>query len=164
MTATVQISMARPGDAVEIADMSRRLIEHGLPWSWRPERVARSIAARNTNVAVVREQGVLVGFGIMEYWDEDAHLVLFAVRRESRRRGIGTAILHWLEASARVAGSERIRVECRRANAAARCFYNEHGYHELSIRQRMYGGADAGIYLEKRLRGLVTPGPSGGDS
>jgi ribosomal-protein-alanine N-acetyltransferase len=104
------------------------------------------------NVAVVRERQRLVAFGIMEYWEEDAHLVLFAVRPNLHRQGIGTAVLLWLEASAIAAGAKRIRVEARRDNVAARSFYNEHGYHELIIKSRIYSGQLDGIQLEKWLR------------
>jgi ribosomal-protein-alanine N-acetyltransferase len=132
--------------------MSRDLIEHGLPWTWDAGRVLHAIAAPNMNVAVVREQQKLVAFGIMEYWDEDAHLVLFAVRPASQRQGVGTEVLRWLEASAIVAGAKRIRVEARQDNAPARNFYNEHGYHELTVKPGMYGGQIDGIQLEKWLR------------
>ena len=91
----------------------------------------------------------------MEYWDNDAHLVLFAVRPSSQRQGIGTAVLQWLENSALVAGSQRIRVEARRDNLAARNFYNEHGYHELKIKARMYSGILDGIQLEKWISTAV---------
>ncbi len=148
----MHVRIAAAGDAVEIADMSRRLIERGLPWTWQPERVARAIASTNTNVAVVREQDELVGFGIMEYWDEDAHLVLFAVRPLRQRQGVGSSILCWLEACAVVAGSKRIRVEARQDNLAARSFYNDHGYHEVHIRRHMYSGTADGVHLEKWLR------------
>ena len=152
MTPDLDIRLASASDAEDIAAMSRRLIEHGLPWSWQPPRVARAISSSNTNVAVVREQDELVGFGIMEYWDEDAHLVLFAVRPERQREGVGSSVLAWLEASAAVAGSQRIRVEARRDNVAARNFYNEHGYHEVRLKSRMYSGTLDGIHLEKWLR------------
>ena len=72
-------------------------------------------------------------FGIMSYREETAHLLLFAVRRTHQRQGIGSAVLDWLEAVARVAGIRRIQLECRRDNAAARNFYGEHGYHEQVI-------------------------------
>ncbi len=160
MTPDLQVSLATPRDAAEIAALSRDLIEQGLPWSWRPERVVRAIAAANTNVAVVREGGELNAFGIMEYWDDDAHLVLFAVRPARQRRGIGSALLQWLEASALVAGSKRIRVEARRDNTAARSFYNEHSYHELLIRPRMYSGMLDGILLEKWLGNSKPEGTS----
>jgi ribosomal-protein-alanine N-acetyltransferase len=152
VTPDLHIQIASVSDAAGIADMSRRLIEHGLPWSWQPQRVARAIASPYTNVAVVREPDGLAGFGIMEYWDDDAHLVLFAVRPERQRQRVGSSILAWLEAAAVAAGSQRIRVEARRDNAAARSFYNEHGYHEVRLDRRMYSGALDGIRLEKWLR------------
>jgi ribosomal-protein-alanine N-acetyltransferase len=132
--------------------MSRDHIEHGLPWRWRRERVARAIEDCDTNVVVVGETGGLVAFGIMSYLEDDAHLLLFAVRRASRRQGVGSAVLLWLEEVARAAGARRIRLEARRENAAARIFYNEHGYHERAIRRGMYGQAVDGIRMEKWLR------------
>lgn len=167
------IELALPADAPTIAPaiaaMSRELIEYGLPWGWRAERVADAIASAETNVAIVREgngQTIgqangeahgLIAFGIMEYVDDDAHLVLFAVRPERQRRGVGTALLAWLEACARVAGSERIQVESRRENDAARCFYNENGYHEQVIERRMYSGRIDGVRLQKWLRPQPPP-------
>src|SRR3712207_356821 len=130
MTADPPIELARPGDAHEIAAMSRAFIEQRLPWGWRPARVLRAIRNPETNVAVVRTDGRLVAFGIMEYLESDAYLVLFAVHGAHRRKGIGSALLRWLEASASVAGAQRIRLDTRRDNVAARTFYNEHGYHE----------------------------------
>lgn len=132
--------------------MSRELIEQGLPWRWRPERVTQAIMAKGNNVAVVREHGELVAFGIMEYHDDDAHLVLFAVRKARQRQGVGSALLRWLETVARVSGAERIRLAALRSNDAARIFYNEHGYHERVIKSRMYSGLADGILLEKYLR------------
>jgi ribosomal-protein-alanine N-acetyltransferase len=112
----------------------------------------RGHGARNKNVVVAKDQDRLVGFGIMEYLDEHAYLALFAVRASTQRQGVGSAILHWLEASALVAGAELVRVEARRSNVAGRCFYNEHGFHEVSIAPRRYSGVEDGIVLQKWLR------------
>jgi ribosomal-protein-alanine N-acetyltransferase len=152
MIADIAIRLATPADAAEIAAISRDDIEHGLPWRWRRERVARAIADRDTNVAVVGAPGGLVAFGIMSYLEDDAHLLLFAVRHARRRQGVGSAVLRWLEAVARAAGVRCIRLEVRRENGAARTFYNEHGYHERAIRPGMYARAVDGIRLEKWLR------------
>jgi ribosomal protein S18 acetylase RimI-like enzyme len=149
----VDVQLAAATDAAEIAAMSREYIEHGLPWSWQAGRVARAIADPQTNVAVVRSRESLIAFGIMSYLDDDAHLLLFAVRRVRQRHGVGSAVLLWLEAAARAAGAERIRVEARRDNIAARNFYNQHGYHELTIKQGMYSGLLDGIRMVKWLRG-----------
>lgn len=145
------IRLAVPADAAGIARMSKELIEHGLPWGWQPPRVLNAIRDPETNVAVAEVDGALAGFGIMEYRDEHAHLVLFAVDRARQRQGIGSALLLWLEACAHAAGTRRIRLEARRENVAGRSFYNEHGYHELRIRPHRYGIAVDGILLEKWL-------------
>jgi ribosomal protein S18 acetylase RimI-like enzyme len=146
------VRLAVAEDAATIAAMSREYIEHGLPWSWLPQRVARAIANRDTNVAVIGEPGALTAFGIMSYRGNDAHLLLFAVHRRHRRQGVGSMLLQWLEDVARTAGCQRIRVEARWDNAAARSFYNEHGYHERTIRTAMYSGVLDGVLLEKWLR------------
>jgi len=152
MITQAAVRIARIADAAEIAAMSRDYIERGLPWTWTVGRVANAIRDPETNVVVVGESGALTGFGIMFYASDDAHLLLFAVRHVQQRRGVGSAILKWLEDVACTAGAKRIRVECLRENDAARNFYGEHGYHELDIARRMYRGLKDGVHLEKWLR------------
>ncbi len=143
------IRLATRADAAAIAAMSRDQIEQGLPWSWTEARVAGAIRNADTNVAVVGEPGALRGFGIMAYRDEVAHLLLFSVRPEYRRQRVGSALLRWLEDVAVTAGIQRISLECRRDNAAARNFYAERGYHELAISKGYYRGVEDAIRLEK---------------
>ena len=152
MIADVTVRLARLADAAEIAAMSRDYIERGLPWTWTQDRVARAIVDLETNVAVVGEPGQLVAFGIMFHTSEDAHLLLFAVNDAHQRKGVGSAVLRWLEDVARTAGARKIRVECLSRNRPARLFYSEHGYHELTITKQMYRGVADGIHLEKWLR------------
>jgi ribosomal-protein-alanine N-acetyltransferase len=148
---TAAVKLATAADAADIAAMSRDEIEHGLPWSWTEARVLRAIANPDVNVAVLRESRTLVGFGIMSYRDEEAHLLLFSVRKSHRRQGIGKALLDWLEQVARDAGINHILLECRRDNAPARNFYAEYGYHELAITRGYYQGVEDAIRLEKWL-------------
>ena len=146
------VRLAGPEDADDIAAMSRDLIERGLPWNWRPARVLQAIRNPESNVAVIRVDGELVAFGIMEYLETDAYLALLAVGRSSQRRGLGSSLLQWLEASARVAGAQRIRLETRRDNVPARTFYNELAYQEVAIRPGRYSDGIDGVVLEKWLR------------
>ena len=146
-----RVELATAGDAAAIAAMSRDEIERGLGWSWNEARVRRAILNPDTNVAVIRDNRTIAAFGIMSYRDDAAHLLLFAVRRSQQRQGMGSTLLHWLEEVARVAGMQRIHVECRRDNAAARNFYGEHGYHEQVIAKGYYSGVMDAIRLEKWL-------------
>jgi ribosomal-protein-alanine N-acetyltransferase len=143
------IRLATRNDAEAIALESMAEIEHNLEWSWHPFRVGRAIDDPSTNVVVAIDGTAMLGFGIMEYEDEVAHLVLFGVREDMRRRGIGSALLAWLEKVASVAGVGRFRVEARLSNAGAREFYRKHGYVESEIVPAMYRDTEDGVRFEK---------------
>lgn len=145
------IQLARNHDAAQIAELSRRTIENGLPWTWTPLRVGKAIADPNTNVAVARLAGAVIGFGIMEYSDEAAHLILFAVDVPDRRRGLGSQLLLWLEKVAVSAGITRINVEVRADNESAQAFYRKHSYVLGTHVPGMYYGAEDGICFSKRI-------------
>lgn len=154
MERDTQIRLAGPQDAAAIAAMSASEIEYGLPWRWTPPRIDRAIRHPATNVAVVGAAQALVAFGIMSYADEVAHLQLFAVRAASRRRGVGSALLVWLEEVAWAAGIPTIRLEARHDSSAARAFYRSHGYRETGMVPGMYCGVADGVRLEKALLAL----------
>jgi len=146
------IRMAAVGDARLIAEMSRDHIEQGLGWSWTRERVARSVRHPDTNVVVAVRDGERAGFGIMKYGGDDAHLLLLAVLPAQARRGVGRAIVGWLEHVARVAGIQRIMLEARLGNVAARDFYARLGYAQTSLVPGYYGGREASVRMSKALR------------
>lgn len=145
------IRLACDTDAEPIACMSRDCIEYGLGWSWRATRVRRSIADSSTNVVVSRDQLGLAGFAIMKYAEEEAHLLLLAVDSRRRRRGLGSALLSWLEATVRTAGLGVIRLETRRSNLAAQAFYSRLGYREVARVRGWYGGIEDGVRFAKDL-------------
>ena len=166
MIADTTLRLARRCDAQAIATLSRDLIERGLGWSWTARRVMRSIAAADTNVLVAQDAaGVLVGFGIMNYGDDEAHLLLLAVRPAQGRRGIGGALMGWLETAALAAGVRRIFLEAREANGVARAFYRRLGYREIELLPGYYQGREDSVRLLKDLWQSVGNGvtPQAGD-
>lgn len=152
MIAHPPIHLANAADAIEIANLSRVAIEHGLPWGWTESRVRDSIGEASTNVAVSREKGRVIAFGIMKYEEDIAHLLLLAVRPVHRRLGIGAVVLDWLEKVARTAGICKVKAEVRADNTAARSFYRKHGYRQTRHVSGMYYGLLDGVCLEKLLR------------
>ena len=145
------IRLATRTDSLQIARMSRDLIECGLGWSWTPLRVQRSIADVATNVAVASVRNEPVGFGIMKYHDDEAHLLLLAVQKACKRRGVGAALVAWLEKSARTAGVGQVYLEARAANAGARAFYRRLGYEEIQVVPGYYQGVEASVRMAKAL-------------
>lgn len=151
MIAEYEVRLAVPGDAREISELSRDAIEHGLPWNWTRQRVTHCIADDATNVVVVRQRGSLLGFAIMKYGEEQAHMLLFAVDPAHRRKGVGTALLFWLEQTARIAGIDLIRLEARASNTGAIAFYRRHGFEVLERRKGYYLGVEDAVRMAKDL-------------
>jgi len=147
-----EISLAIAADATAIAELSRDTIERGLPWSWTARRVARSIRDRSTNVVVARHARGLLGFAIMKYDEEEAHLLLLAVQAAQRRKGIGSALLAWLEATVAVAGIGIMRLETRSNNQDGRLFYRRHGFEDVGVQPGYYQGVEDALQMAKDLR------------
>jgi len=145
------IHLALPANAKRIAEMSRDFIEDGLAWRWTPQRILACIRDPETNVAVAREGPRVVGFGIMQYKQEEAHLTLLAVQASHRRRRIGTAIMAWLEATALTAGIGLVYLETRSANPQARAFYRKLGYKEIQLVRGYYQGVEDSVRIGKDL-------------
>jgi len=148
--------LAQPSDAYEIAVMSRYLIEVGLRgWTWPPERVAKAIRARDTNVLVADVKEHVIGFGIMDFGDTAAHLSLFAVKPTHQRCGIGKRMMAWLEEAALTAGITTVSLELRSNNFAARTFYRMLGYKELSYIPGYYRGVETAVKMSRDIRRSV---------
>ena len=145
------IELARIADAGRIAQMSRDLIEHGLGWSWTRERIRHAIKKPECNVAVARQDGRVIAFGIMEYGANSAHLALFAVDPEQRRKHIGQQLLNWLEEVALTAGLQSITLETRLDNEAGRRFYKACGYRIVGRIPGYYFGRESAVRMTHKI-------------
>lgn len=151
MNSPPNVSLAQPADAHSISAMSRDYIEYGLGWSWTHARVLKAIGDRSTNVALVRTTDAVLGFGIMRYGEQRAHLTLLAVQPAARGQGLGAVLLSWLEKSAVIAGLERVQLEARADNPDAIAFYHEQGYEKAGTVPGYYRGTVDAVRLEKAL-------------
>ena len=139
-------------DAQALATMSRDLIEAGLGWEYRRDRVARLIGDADTVTLVSRDDLRIAGFAAMTFGDERAHLVLLAVRPPYQRRGIGRRLLEWLVESAMTAGVASIHVELRASNSAAFAFYRAAGFAETLRVPGYYRGGETAVRMIRMLR------------
>jgi ribosomal-protein-alanine N-acetyltransferase len=156
----VTVRLATLADAAEIAGLSRELIETGLGWSWTRARVARNIASNSTTTLVACDGERLIGFAIMYFGDEHAHLSLLAVRPAYQRAGVGRHLVEWLEESALVAGIGAIRLELRASNRGARRFYGRLGFEETGRVPEYYGGVETAVRMARDIRrGANAPVP-----
>ena len=148
----IRIDLAKPSDAESIANMSRWLIETGLPWSWTPRRVASHISSSNSVVITARTEERIIGFAIMQFSDDAAHLNLLAVEPAYQRQGLGGSLLDWLEESAIVAGVFFVSLEVRTDNLDAIRFYHDRGYIETGSMPKYYDRTDDATLFAHDLR------------
>ena len=149
----LELGCARLSEAVRIAEMSRRWIEHGLSWRYRRNSIARQIRDAETEVVVARDAARVVGFAVMEFHFEarSAPLVLLAVDPAYRRSGAGLALFRWLEKMAKLAGTTQIRLELRADNEQARAFYERLGFRATGLRRGYYDGRLDAITMACRI-------------
>lgn len=160
-TSELRFAPARGADLPRIADLSRRVIEAGLPPSWTVARLDRSRRQPETMLLVAHARDLardprapfqFAGFGIMAYGESRAHLNLLGVEPRVQRHGIGRRLLQWLEATALEAGTFEITLEVRASNAGAQAFYHALGYATVGRIDGYYQGRDDALRLRRDLR------------
>jgi ribosomal-protein-alanine N-acetyltransferase len=151
-TQDITLQFAQRSDAAMLAAMSRDLIEAGLGWRYRAQSVRQLITDAETVTLVARSGEAVAGFGIMQFGDERAHLVLLAVRPDFRRRGIARRVIQWLVESAANAGVASIHVELRARNTGAYAFYRTIGFAETLRVPGYYAGRETAIRMLRLLR------------
>ncbi len=152
----VILRLANAQDAPAMANMSRDLIEAGLAWRYSAPRVAALIADSETTALVACDGAQLLGFAVMQFGDERAHLSLLCVQQAQQRRGIARRLLEWLLESARVAGIGSVHLELRADNEAALMFYRAQGFSETILVPGYY---ESRFAARRMVRVLRPPGP-----
>ena len=147
-----RIELARRADAAVLAQMSARHIEAGLKPAWNATRIGWHIRDADSVVLTARAAHALLGFALMRFGEERAHLNLLAVEPAARRHGIARALLTWLEESALTAGTFTVGLELRAQNAAARAFYAALGYEECGEIPGYYQGVETALRLRRDVR------------
>jgi ribosomal protein S18 acetylase RimI-like enzyme len=147
----IALRLARLGDAPRIANLSRTLIEAGLPWSWTPRRVAAHMRAREHLTVIAVDGGELAGFVLAQFGTRAVHVALLGVAPAYQRVGLGRRLVNWVEESASVAGLFLMQLEVRAGNTKALRFYSMLGYREVSRTVGYYSGVEDAVRLEREL-------------
>src|SRR6185503_7943502 len=121
---------------------------------WTRGNFADSISAGYHCWVVTRGRD-LVGYGVVMIAAGEAHLLNLSVAPEHHRRGIGSALTRFLVSLARDHDADKIYLEVRPSNKAARRLYAEHGFAEIGVRRDYYPtaeGREDAVIMELLLR------------
>jgi ribosomal-protein-alanine N-acetyltransferase len=150
----VTLRPARIDECWALAEMSRELIEAGLGWRYTPMRMARMMGDKDAVTLVATDGARVLGFAVMLFAEEHAHLALLCVRPEHRRLGIARRLHEWLIETARVAGIASVSLELRADNVAALAFYRSLGFGETLWIPGYYSGQIAARRMTLSLRSV----------
>ena len=89
----------------------------------------------------------IVGYGVIDHWEDHEHLISIAVDRSSRRRGFGERIL--LELERRSSREKTLKLEVRQSNAAAIQLYSKRGFAKTGLAEGYYSDGEDAIIMEK---------------
>ena len=106
-----------------------------LPWSLESLEL---MLTEQASALVALEDGRVLGYvGMMCVLDE-GQIINVATHPDSRRRGVGRALMRAIEQSAKERGIVFLSLEVRESNAAARSLYSSLGWVGRGIRKNFY--------------------------
>ena len=104
--------------------------------------------SRDVSVAILDSE--LVGYASFRYVGKQGDVNTVAVAGGQQGKGIGTALMDWLESQAALRNVREIFLEVRSDNEAAIKMYDARGYERIDIRRNYYGNTiDANIMRKK---------------
>lgn len=106
-----------------------------FPWSRR--NFADALQA-GYDSCVIRRDGRLLGFCILMYAPDVAHVLVIAVAKDLHRQGLGSILIEWCAARTRAHAIAGLLLEVRISNLSAQAFYERHGFLRVGLRRGYY--------------------------
>lgn len=116
--------------------------------SWWHELAGRP----HRDYLVLTDPDGVLGYAGLDHGGEVSDVMTIAVHPRGRGHGLGQRLLDELVARARQAGAQRIMLEVRADNAAARGLYERSGFATVATRRGYYQSVDA-LVLARELTG-----------
>ena len=105
--------------------------------------------SRDVSVATLDSQ--IVGYASFRYVGKQGDVNTVAVASNQQGKGIGTALMNWLESQAALRNVREIFLEVRSDNEAAIKMYDARGYERIDIRRNYYGNTIDANIMRKRV-------------
>ncbi len=105
--------------------------------------------SRDVSVAILDSE--IVGYASFRYVGKQGDVNTVAVASDHQGKGIGTALMDWLESQATLRNVREIFLEVRSDNEAAIKMYDARGYERIDIRRNYYGNTIDANIMRKRV-------------
>lgn len=95
--------------------------------------------------------GEILGYGGIMAVGDVADVQTVGTAPQAQGRGLGSAQLRWMAASAAERGAEALMLEARASNAPARRLYARHGFEQIHVRPGYYPGGEDAVVMRQTL-------------
>ena len=113
--------------------------------AWTEAQCAGVLGLPGCSLLLAREDGHAAGFAMLRSGGGEAELLLIAVRRDHRRRGIATALLKQATDDARAGGIDKLHLEVRDGNPALE-LYRAAAFVQVGRRLAYYRGRSGKVF------------------
>ncbi|WP_262492566.1 ribosomal protein S18-alanine N-acetyltransferase [Marinobacter sp. AL4B] len=128
-----------PGDLPRVMELER--LGHSHPWT---EGIFRDCFKDSYRVWAYVSENELVGYTIISYQFDEAHLLNVCVHPTVRGMGVGRKLLQHAIAVAVEDDLACMILEVRKSNRAATLLYRSEGFKQIGVRPKYYPGPSGG--------------------
>lgn len=118
------------------------------PWS---EKLFADCIRVGYECWVVVEETKFIGYAILSYAANEAHILNFVIAPEFQRQGYGQLLLNHIIQSAKVQDAEELFLEVRVSNEAAINLYKKNNFIEIGMRRGYYPSDNLGNPAEDAI-------------
>ena len=134
---------------VEVAEMEQQIFSD--PWS--EKSVMETVQQKQSVCFAAEKAGHLLGYLLAYHAADEAEIARIAVQKEARRQGAAGKLMQALEHYCEEHKMEKLLLDVRESNEAARSFYTKNGFVEDGIRQGFYTNPSEDAVLMSRQLG-----------
>lgn len=136
-------------DSAAVAEMEQQIFSD--PWS--EKSVMETVQQKQSVGFAAEKAGHILGYLLVYHAADEAEIARIAVQKEARRQGAAGKLMQALEHYCEEHKMEKLLLDVRESNEAARSFYTKNGFVEDGIRQGFYTNPSEDAVLMSRQLG-----------
>lgn len=144
-----QLRLMTEADVQSVMQIEK--IAYPFPWT---EGNLRDCLKSNYYACVLEDGSDMRGYALMSMAAGEAHVLNLCIHPDQQGKGLGRALLHSLEQTARANKVEMLLLEVRASNRRAIELYESMGFNELGCRENYYPnhkGREDALILAQQL-------------
>ena len=136
-------------DSAAVAEMEQQIFSD----SWSEKSVLETVQQKQSVCFAAEKAGHLLGYLLAYHAADEAEIARIAVQKEARRQGAAGKLMQAFEHYCEEHKMEKLLLDVRESNEAARSFYTKNGFVEDGIRQGFYTNPSEDAVLMSRQLG-----------